>query len=85
MNKMKNLILTAILLYLSFTGLIHAQATLEQENTSTEIAHSILPHDGVITYLPKDSSFKAEIGHRVWKNNRIKYIVLYVAYNKTAV
>jgi hypothetical protein len=47
------------LLILSFAVGLKAQ-TVAQENTSAEVAHSILPNDGVISYLPKDSSFNAE-------------------------
>lgn len=57
---MKNKSLTAVLLLLFFTGLLNAQATMENENTATAAAHSILPIDGVITYLPKDTAFHAE-------------------------
>lgn len=57
---MKNLILAAILLFISLVGNLNAQALETPEMLSTEVAHSILPIDGVITYLPKDTGYIEE-------------------------
>lgn len=57
---MKKIILAALSLLLFLNTSLLAQLNDSLKNTSTEIAHSILPVDGVITYLPKDSAFHAE-------------------------
>ncbi len=58
MNKMKNVLPAVLLLLLSLCGRMEAQVPGTPEgNTSTEVAHSILPVDGIITYLPKDTTF----------------------------
>jgi|GEM_PF-1273921 len=58
---MKNQLLAALLLLLSLAGRINGQvSSTTPENTSTEVAHSILPIDAIITYLPKDTLYTAE-------------------------
>jgi hypothetical protein len=59
-NKMKKTIFVAVLLLFVVNTTMQAQYSDSLKNTSTEIAHSILPIDGVIPYLPKDSSFNSE-------------------------
>jgi len=55
---MKNLLLASLLLLLPLAGGINAQlAEPINENTPTEAAHSILPNDAIIRYLPNDTTY----------------------------
>ena len=55
---MKNLLLASLLLLLPLAGEINAQlAEPISENTATEAAHSILPNDAIIRYMPRDANY----------------------------
>jgi len=58
---MKNLIFLVLIL---FVNSLKGQTAINSvEDNSTEAAHSVLPIDGVITYLPKDTTyFNSEMG-----------------------
>ena len=57
---MKNTLLVIVIPLFLINGSLKSQVLEAPEMLSTEVAHSILPIDGVITYLPKDTGFIEE-------------------------
>jgi len=59
---MKNKALASLVMLIFITVGIKAQdSPSKPDSTSNETAHSILPNDGIIRYLPKDERYHAEI------------------------
>ncbi|MBK9983720.1 MAG: hypothetical protein IPP15_15320 [Saprospiraceae bacterium] len=59
---MKSNLLLSFILFVSLIGNVKAQyQSSTVEDNSTEAAHSILPADGIIPYLPRDTGYFSDI------------------------
>lgn len=58
---MKYIICLSLFLVVGWSGNINAQfTTINMEGPTEQVAHSVLPVDGIIPYLPKDSAYFIE-------------------------
>lgn len=71
-----NLLLTLFML-IGLTYTVHAQySTASMEDNSTEAAHSVLPIDGIIPYLPDDTDYFSDFHLRLMDDGSIGDIPL---------
>jgi hypothetical protein len=70
---MKNLLLAAIL-FVALSGMLHAQTNDALVNDSIGLPHSILPVDGIIEYLPKDTLYTPDV--MISLGNKVRFTPL---------